>query len=167
YVQSDPIGLAGGMNTYAYVGGNPLGFYDPYGLWTFSLEAYVGMGGGFTLSFADGVFEFSTKVGFGIGAAFASDAFGRPSDLSSRSCEVSSHIVRVFGQADFALGAGPAKLGSGVSWRSGNVDEHGGDEVDYPRSIRDVVPTIGIDNVGRRTGFGVAVGAEFGAFGRY
>ena len=47
YTQSDPIGLRGGINTYAYVGNNPLIYIDPYGLAKLP-DSPAGLGGGWS-----------------------------------------------------------------------------------------------------------------------
>ncbi|MCL1633706.1 RHS repeat-associated core domain-containing protein [Luteimonas sp. SX5] len=45
YLETDPIGLAGGLNTYAYVGGNPVNFVDPLGLVCISNRAKSAISG--------------------------------------------------------------------------------------------------------------------------
>lgn len=42
YTQSDPIGLEGGINTYAYSLNNPINYSDPYGLWVMRCARKLG-----------------------------------------------------------------------------------------------------------------------------
>jgi RHS repeat-associated protein len=41
YLQSDPIGLEGGLNTYGYAGGNPVNLIDPSGMFAGAVPAIV------------------------------------------------------------------------------------------------------------------------------
>ncbi len=43
YAESDPVGIIGGVNTYAYGYDNPVGFYDPSGLTSIQVNVASGM----------------------------------------------------------------------------------------------------------------------------
>jgi RHS repeat-associated protein len=69
YIESDPMGLAGGLNPIVYAGQNPTQAIDPYGLWSITLQFYAGLGGGVTFGKDPLTGQFFDLFRFGAGLA--------------------------------------------------------------------------------------------------
>ena len=162
YLSSDPIGVEGGINTYAYVEGNPLSRTDPLGLWTVTLSAYAGLGFGVVVSYDKGTLEIVSRIGAGLGGNFNFDTRGKPSP-HARNCG-NGYIAR--GYADAAANAklGFFSVGPSGTWRSGNVvtDRVGGDYIDGtpPDALIDLRPSYGFD-------LGGSIGIEGGSYSNW
>lgn len=107
YIEFDPLGLKAGPNGYAYVGGNPLNRIDPYGLWSFSFEAYLGFGGAITFGQdpATGQWFYGGRLGVGISAGGSIDPNGkRPGAGQDHNDCGHGTTLGVFEQASFTAG---------------------------------------------------------------
>jgi RHS repeat-associated protein len=152
YTQSDPIGLSGGINTYAYVEGNPVSRVDPDG----RRGIAVSWGGGGALftggsaqtgfyyspddpqASAGGFMTFSRDWGLGAGLSFVQvTLFGGSgtSQLGGASTSYSFNLLGLSGQVGFGnswrdgfLGITSATLGIGPGLRVGGV---AGDQTTY------------------------------------
>lgn len=130
YAQSDPIGLNGGLNSYTYVGSNPLSYIDPRGLDTVSIGGSIafpgffhwflpsdappsGAGCGIALSYPGflggdwdiGVFTSvqagGETYGFGRGALDVGYHNGSVSDLAGERAQVGAHLGRFGADVEF------------------------------------------------------------------
>jgi RHS repeat-associated protein len=126
YTQFDPIGLRGGINGYAYVGGSPLMFTDPLGLKKFPVFTAAGGAGLFGPVAGEGgliylldpctldVYAF-TYVGGGLGLGFGGALTSQvgvvdadsPMDITAWGASVSGFAAAGHGAAFNVFGSGP------------------------------------------------------------
>lgn len=104
FISEDPAGLLGGLNPYAYVGDDPISHVDPLGLWSVTVEAYAGFGGGVVIGYDEvsGQWFYGGRLGVGVGGGWNLDTDARrPGGPENPGCE---HGTTVGGYGSIGVG---------------------------------------------------------------
>ncbi|MCF6299805.1 MAG: RHS domain-containing protein [Proteobacteria bacterium] len=121
YIESDPIGLEGGWNTYVFTHANPVNYFDSNGAQTEGALATCAIGGPFNPACDVAIIINACKyIGIGIAAAwgyFSSDA----NDCDDGDCEEMKRCKKVSescisGCSDFVLGKPSRHRPSSNGW---------------------------------------------------
>ncbi len=124
FISRDPLGFgAGDVNLYRYVGNQPVGFKDPFGLWSISITwhtlgnpAPIGFGGTLTFGSYEGTHFWHVRGGVGVGGGIIVNLDGRPPEqLELNPClgEESGVAGGIETRAGAGAGIGPYFAGGG------------------------------------------------------
>ena len=122
FISQDPIGLAGGLNRYAYADGAPTMYTDPLGLWSATVGAYVGVGGQMTFGNDGGNGFMTARFGFGLGGGASYSPTGGVPGPAPQDPTSGGVVLSCSAKANFNAGPLSASLEKGVARNYSNAE---------------------------------------------
>lgn len=143
FVSEDPIGLAGGVNLYSYVDGDPVNLSDPSGNCAYCGIVVGGVVAAFVANWAINTYNNFSNISQGVGGIIQSNA-GTADFYTQVKTDSNSVTSQVAGQAVAAReqglqGAGKIVSGAGNTFSPGGVPPGG--QISISRKPTSVLPT--------------------------